>query len=207
MHLLLVRHGETVWNTELRIQGRTDTPLNARGLAQAERLSARLAAEEQVDVLYTSPLARACVTAEKIGQKLGLPPIEDERLVEQHFGELEGLTFKDLEGRYPEFIRQWRESKRQLALPGGETIVEFQCRVQEFLNQASEAHPDKSVLGPAKNACLAVGTVSGPAASSTPCSLPSGPSRPLVPRGRENGLDCADRRRKARQKQCATPFS
>lgn len=146
MHLLLVRHGETVWNTELRIQGRTDTPLNARGLAQAERLSARLAAEEQVDVLYTSPLARACVTAEKIGQKLGLPPIEDERLVEQHFGELEGLTFKDLEGRYPDFIRQWRESKRQLALPGGETIDEFQQRVQAFLDQAYAAHPNGSVL-------------------------------------------------------------
>ncbi len=146
MHLLLIRHGETDWNTELRIQGRTDTPLNARGVAQAERLSERIAAEEQVDVLYTSPLARACVTAEMIGQKLGLPPIEDERLVEQHFGELEGLTFKDLEARHPDFIRRWRESKGQLALPGGETIGEFQERVKSFLNQAYEAHSNASVL-------------------------------------------------------------
>lgn len=146
MHLLLIRHGETDWNTEFRIQGRTDTPLNARGLAQAERLSERLAAEEQVDVLYTSPLARACVTAQKIGQKLGLPPIEDERLVEQHFGELEGLTFQELERRYPDFIHRWRESKKQLALPGGETIGEFQNRVQAFLNQVYGAHPNASVM-------------------------------------------------------------
>jgi broad specificity phosphatase PhoE len=146
MHLLLIRHGETDWNTEFRIQGHTDTPLNARGLAQAERLSERLAAEEPADVLYTSPLARACVTAEKIGQKLGLSPITDERLAEQNFGELEGLTFRDIEQGYPDFFRQWRETKRQLALPGGETIGEFQCRVQAFLNQVSEAHPDKSVV-------------------------------------------------------------
>ena len=59
MHLLLIRHGETDWNNERRIQGHTDTPLNERGIEQAEKLAARLCSGEKINALYSSPLARA----------------------------------------------------------------------------------------------------------------------------------------------------
>src|SRR5713226_3385839 len=105
MHLLFIRHGETKWNTEWRIQGHTDTPLNARGIEQAEQLAARLATEAKIDALYSSPLARARVTAEIIGKKLGLAASFDDRLKEKHLGEMEGMSFAEIEQQKPDLAR------------------------------------------------------------------------------------------------------
>ncbi len=146
MHLFLIRHGETDWNNERRIQGHTDTPLNERGIEQAEKLAARLAAEEKIDALYTSPLARARITAEIIGKRFGLEPILDDRLMEKHLGMLEGMSFEEIEQQQPELARRWRESKEHFLLPGEETAQELQGRVQSFLTEISPRHDGSRVV-------------------------------------------------------------
>ncbi len=145
MHLILLRHGETDWNIERRMQGRTDTPLNAQGIDQAQRLAERLAKEEQIDALYTSPLARARTTAEIVGKKLGLEPISDERLCERGAGVFEGLTVAEFAERYPDLHRAWYSELHRPNLPGAETRDEFHDRVVSFLDFVRAKHVNQRV--------------------------------------------------------------
>ncbi len=140
MYLLLIRHGETDWNSEGRMQGRIDLPLNARGVEQAEQLAERLAQEEHVDFLYTSPLSRARATAEIIARRYGMNPIPDVRLVERSIGKLEGMTLADFKQAYPELYRLWHESKDHFRLPEGETRQECLDRIQSFLQTLRSQH-------------------------------------------------------------------
>jgi broad specificity phosphatase PhoE len=140
MHLFLIRHGETDWNIERRIQGHTDTPLNARGFEQAEKLAVRLAAEEKMDALYASPLARARTTAQVIGRKIGIAAIYDDRLKEKHLGEMEGMSFTEIEAAQPEVARMWRDSQEQFLLPGEEQPANLQERVRGFLDEMMPRH-------------------------------------------------------------------
>jgi broad specificity phosphatase PhoE len=89
--LLLVRHGETDWNAEGRLQGHTDRPLNDHGRSQAKDLAERLAGEG-ADAIYTSDLVRAKETAEIVGERLGLTVVVDPDLREKDWGTWEGLT-------------------------------------------------------------------------------------------------------------------
>jgi broad specificity phosphatase PhoE len=146
MHLLLIRHGETDWNHERRIQGNTDTPLNARGIAQAEQLATRIAAEK-IDALYTSPLVRARATAEIIGQKCGRAPNLDERLREKGVGDLESLTIAEVEQRYPDLIRLWQVSPDHVPLPNEETPAQVQQRVQTFVADLRERYANGARVG------------------------------------------------------------
>jgi alpha-ribazole phosphatase len=140
MHLLLIRHGETDWNNERRIQGHTDTPLNERGIEQAEKLAVRLFSEGKIDALYSSPLARARLTGEIIAKRSGLSLTLDDRLMEKHLGDLEGMSFEEIEIKYPEVARHWRESREHFLLPGEESAQELQVRVKSFLNEISSRH-------------------------------------------------------------------
>ena len=141
MRLLLIRHGETDWNNEGRIQGHTDTPLNARGIAQAEKLAARLASEN-IDAVYTSPLVRARATAELIAREHGVAVISDDRLKEKCLGDLEGITGAEFEQQHGELYRAWRESETHYPLPGEEAPSAVQERVQAFLDRVRAEHPD-----------------------------------------------------------------
>lgn len=146
MHLLFIRHGETDWNNEGRVQGHTDTLLNATGVVQAHRLAARLAGEK-LDAVYASPLARAFVTATIVAQKCRLAPIADERLKEKRLGVFEGLTLAEMEQQYPDFYRQWRESKaHHVLLPGEESPAEFHQRAQTFLADLRAQYPNGARL-------------------------------------------------------------
>lgn len=145
MHLLLIRHGETDWNNEGRFQGHPDTPLNARGFEQAEKLAARLA-REKIDALYTSPLARARGTADMIAQKLGIAAVPDDRLKEKHLGELEGLTRGEFEQRQADLYHAWHVSKEHFPLPGEEAPPAFRQRVQEFLDDAQAQHAEAAQI-------------------------------------------------------------
>lgn len=146
MHLFLIRHGETDWNSEGRIQGHTDTPLNARGILQAQQLAARLAGE-QIDALYTSPLARARTTAEIIARQTGIAAICDERLKEKGIGELEGLTADEFRQRYPDLFAQWHANATRVDLPGEENIAVFHQRTHTFLTDLHARHADAARVG------------------------------------------------------------
>ena len=146
LKVYLVRHGETDWNIEGRLQGLTDIALNAKGLAQARLLAERLAEEFNFVALYASPLRRAYVTGEIIGARLGLTPIPDTRLVEHNLGELEGLTSADVKARFPEFHRMWHVGEKHVPFPGEEPSASFQHRLSEFLREIQARHAEGKVI-------------------------------------------------------------
>jgi broad specificity phosphatase PhoE len=127
--LLLVRHGETDWNAEGRLQGHTDRPLNDAGRRQAQELAERLA-REQVDAVYASDLARAKETAETVGARLGLPVVIDPDLREKNWGTWEGLTGDERIG--VEYA--------------GETTEEHRERVLRAVRRIVERHPGQTVV-------------------------------------------------------------
>ncbi len=141
-----IRHGETDWNVAGRLQGLTDTELNAKGLAQARLVAGRLAEEPDFVALYSSPLRRAYVTSELIGAQLGLIPIADARLVERNMGELEGLTDKDIQVRFPEYYRAWRAGEKRVPFPGEEPRTDFQHRISRFLDDLQSHHHEHKVV-------------------------------------------------------------
>lgn len=102
LKLYLIRHGETQWNAEGRIQGHTDIELNERGMEQARRLAARMPEEGPFDAIYASPLRRAFRTATLIGEALKLTVISDARLIERSLGQLEGLTMTEVKEKFPQ---------------------------------------------------------------------------------------------------------
>jgi probable phosphoglycerate mutase len=119
--LLLVRHGETDWNAEGRLQGHSDRPLNARGREQARALAERLAGDE-IDAVYASDLARARETAEIVGARLGLPVVVDADLREKDWGTWEGLT--PTEREQVEFEGETTEAHRERTLRAIRSITE-----------------------------------------------------------------------------------
>ena len=127
--LLLVRHGETDWNAEGRLQGHTDRPLSDYGREQARRLAADLEAED-LEAIYASDLARARETAEIVGERLGLPVVLDPDLREKDWGNWEGLT--SVERDRVEFA--------------GESTEAHQERMLHALRRIAERHPAGRVL-------------------------------------------------------------
>ncbi|MEX1077616.1 MAG: histidine phosphatase family protein [Homoserinimonas sp.] len=120
-YLYLVRHGETDWNLDRRIQGTTDIPLNDTGRAQAWE-TGKLLARRKWHGVVSSPLARAAETASIIAAELGLPEPESlEAIVERNYGEAEGLTGEELHARFPEGVpvtgRESREAVADRVLP------------------------------------------------------------------------------------------
>jgi len=134
--LYLVRHGETDWNRQHRIQGLTDIPVNDTGREQARR-AGRLLASRDWHAVVSSPLQRALETATIIADELGLPaPTTDDQLVERNYGEAEGLDFDELNRRFPE----------DAPVPGRERRSAVRKRAMAALLRIAAAHPDESVL-------------------------------------------------------------
>jgi 2,3-bisphosphoglycerate-dependent phosphoglycerate mutase len=127
--LLFVRHGETDWNAEGRLQGHTDRPLNAYGREQAKALAARLAADG-VAAIYASDLARARETAEIVGERLGLPVVLDPDLREKNWGTWEGLT---------------SEERRRVELEG-ESTAEHSARTLRAVERILERHTGQRIV-------------------------------------------------------------
>ena len=127
--LLLVRHGETDWNAEGRLQGHTDRPLNDHGRRQAKALAERLAGEG-ADAIYASDLSRAKETAEILGTRLGLPVVIDADLREKNWGNWEGLTGD--ERIHVEFE--------------GESTQDHRDRVLRAVERIAERHPGQRVV-------------------------------------------------------------
>ncbi len=144
-HLIAVRHGETAWNTESRIQGHTDIPLNRTGLWQAERVGSALASEP-VQAIYSSDLQRARLTAQAIGRTLGVPLQLEAGLRERHFGELEGLTHDEVHARWPEQASRWRQRDPAYGPRGGETLTEFHQRCVGQLMRLAQRHLGQTIV-------------------------------------------------------------
>lgn len=136
--LLLIRHGETAWNAEHRIQGSLDIPLSAAGFWQAGRLAQKLAAE-RIDAVYASDLARAWLTAEPVAEKHGLPLRADIRLRERCFGIFEGHTLDEIAARWPAEFAALRERDPAWAMPEGESGAAFIERVNAALHDIALA--------------------------------------------------------------------
>ena len=141
--LLLVRHGETDWNRDRRFQGHADPPLNDKGREQANALAQELAAEG-IELVYTSDLARARETAEIVGARLGANVLLLRELREIDVGEWQGLTWPEIERRYPEGVRSWHE--RGHGWESGETYDELGERVVAALRCIAAEHPEQRVL-------------------------------------------------------------
>ena len=127
--ILLVRHGETEWNSAFRFQGRIDVPLSDNGRAQASLLAERLA-NCCFDRVFSSPLSRACETARiviKGHQGVELTTLGE--LSEMSFGEWESLTISEVREKDPGFFASWRENPSELTAPGGEPFEGLIARV------------------------------------------------------------------------------
>ena len=135
----LLRHGETKWNAENRICGRSDVPLSEAGRRQAKRLAERLR-PISFEALYSSPLKRAVDTARFISERIGLEPVVDDRLVELDYGQWEGKTLEEIRKNDPKTLRAWEADPGRVAPPGGESGLEVQQRVVSFLNSLAAKH-------------------------------------------------------------------
>ena len=122
--LIAVRHGETAWNVEARLQGQLDIPLNERGQAQARRAAQSLA-EDRPDVVVSSDLARAHATAQAIASFNGCPLFLEPGLRERSFGSFEGLTHGEVAQRWPEASQRWRSRDPDFAPGDGESLRVF----------------------------------------------------------------------------------
>lgn len=129
LELWLIRHGETDWNTQGRIQGSSDTPLNSHGVRQAERLGARLQALS-FDAVYASDLQRARSTATTALP--GVTPQLDPRLRELAYGVLEGKAWSELDADEAAIAAHWHEDPYARRVPGGESYGDLVARVEAF---------------------------------------------------------------------------
>lgn len=125
----IIRHGQTEFNTERRLQGALPVPLNDRGRQQAHTLG-RCLQGWSIDAIYTSPRARAKETAHIIGGYLEQTVVEDERLAEIAFGDFEGHTFAEVARLYPDAYKKWESSYRPYRVPGGESRLDVQLRME-----------------------------------------------------------------------------
>jgi 2,3-bisphosphoglycerate-dependent phosphoglycerate mutase len=125
--LFLFRHGETDWNREGRLQGHTDTPLNATGLTQAQALVERLR-PHRLDAVMSSDLERAWTTGQIVAEGLGIPLIREPGLREARIGEAEGLFWPEVKTRFGEALTERWFTDDDAAFPGGETGLETRSR-------------------------------------------------------------------------------
>ena len=127
--VLFIRHGQTDFNLEHRLQGALPVPLNECGRSQARALADYLKAVP-IDAIYASPRSRALETAQIIGEVLGQTVRGDERLAEIAFGDFEGHTFAEVEARFSTAYRKWESGYRPYRVPGGESRLDVQRRMQ-----------------------------------------------------------------------------
>jgi len=142
--LLLIRHGETAWNAEHRIQGRLDVPLSTTGMWQTGRLAQRLAGEA-IDAIVSSDLARAWMTGAPLADARGLTMVPEPRLRERVFGIFEGKTLDEIAAEHPDELAAWRARDVNWRVPGGESGAEFIARVLEALHEIVQAQRGRTV--------------------------------------------------------------
>lgn len=141
---VIVRHGQTDYNVEHKIQGNSDaSKLTERGVEQAKALKKELGGTE-FDSMYSSPLRRALETAKILADANEVKT--DNRLEERCFGEITGMEWEDVERRFPAIARQYEKVKDLSSVNGAETIENVQERGMEFLKEVARANDGKRIL-------------------------------------------------------------
>jgi probable phosphoglycerate mutase len=147
VRITAVRHGETAWNVDTRIQGQIDIGLNARGQWQAQQLGAALA-EHGLNHIYTSDLARAHHTALAIATHAGIAPQAvalHAGLRERAFGVFEGRTHAEIEAQWPQDALRWRQRVPDWAPQGGESPLQLRQRVAQTVAHIAARHPGEHI--------------------------------------------------------------
>ena len=143
--IIVIRHGETAWNVDTRIQGHLDIPLNDTGLWQARQL-ARALADEPVAAIYTSDLQRARATAQAVADTTGAPLTPEPDLRERSFGHFQGRTFAQIEAELPEDALRWRKRDPHYAPEGGESLTSLRTRIHSTVHRLAARHPGELVV-------------------------------------------------------------
>ncbi|RYF25640.1 MAG: histidine phosphatase family protein [Comamonadaceae bacterium] len=142
--IIAIRHGETAWNVDTRIQGHLDIPLNDTGLWQARQLGQALA-DEPITAIYTSDLQRAHTTAQAVADATGAALIPEPRLRERSFGQLQGRTFAEIEAELPQEARRWRQRDPHFEPDGGESLIVFRDRITRITQELVQRHPGELI--------------------------------------------------------------
>ena len=139
----LLRHGETDWNSEQRIQGNTDISLNVNGLNQA-RQAADYLSKFDIEAIYSSHLSRAYETASIIATKLQKPHFRDKELTEVNRGRWEGSRWDDIKIEYIDYLPKWLNNLENIPAPGGESYGQVQVRVVRAYKRIISKHREDS---------------------------------------------------------------
>ena len=139
MAIYIARHGQTDWNVQTRIQGRTDIELNETGINQAYQ-TREILLPEKIDLIITSPLKRAFKTANIINEGRDIPLVVEERVAERNFGKYEGMNFKDLT------LDDTWNVRENSPIESAEGIRDFFLRIYGFLDFATKEYINKNIL-------------------------------------------------------------
>lgn len=137
MLLILVRHGETIWNREHRYQGHLDAPLTEKGLKEAKLVAAELS-KEKIDLFYSSPLGRAVATGKEINKFHKIKLILRDVLEEINYGEYEGRTLKEIDEQNPDWKIERTTNRYYAKPPNGESYAELEERLKPFIEEILE---------------------------------------------------------------------
>ena len=140
----LIRHGETEWNVQRRFQGHLDSPLTETGLRQNEALGERFR-DAKLDLVYSSDLMRTRRTAEALVSGNGHEIRFDQRLREKNLGIFEGLTVEEIQARYPDDFKAFRNGGSQHRIEQGESSLNLLERAREFLKEVLLEHEGKKI--------------------------------------------------------------
>ena len=143
--IMAIRHGETSWNVDGRIQGHMYIPLNDRGRWQARQLAHALKSE-RLAAIYSSDLKRAMETAREIARPGHSAPVPEPRLRERCFGCHEGRTFAEVEREAPEHALRWRRRDPEFAPRGGESLLLLRERIRETVDDLARRHAGASIV-------------------------------------------------------------
>jgi probable phosphoglycerate mutase len=147
--IIAIRHGETAWNVDTRLQGHLDVGLNAHGQWQARR-AAQALADEDIAAIYSSDLSRAYATAQAIADHnhsmAGHPVRAHTGLRERGFGIFEGQTYAQISMEWPEESRRWRQRDPHFAPEGGETLTQLRERITHAVNSLASQHLGEQIV-------------------------------------------------------------
>ncbi len=143
--IILVRHGETDWNRKEIFRGRLDPPLSEKGQTEAKATGSKIN-NYKVRAVYSSPLIRSLVTAEKIAEYHDLEVIKVDKFIDMDFGKWQGLTLREVESLYPKLYQEWQHKPHLVKIPEGESLGRVRRRSASALKDILAKEEDGVVV-------------------------------------------------------------